>query len=209
MPPTKDRYHHGDLREELLRASLQLIESEGLAAVSLRKVAREAGVSPGAPYHHFADRAALMSALAARGFEILGAAMTSARETAPDPRAALIAMATGYVAFARDHSAYFRIMFRPELSQPDKHPDTEAAGDAAFAVLEATVADAVASGFLPAADAETMALAWWSLAHGMASLTVDGKFALRATQSGTTPQALATRITRIFADLIDGRGATD
>lgn len=209
MPPTKDRYHHGDLREELLRASLQLIESEGLAAVSLRKVAREYGVSPGAPYHHFADRAALMSALAARGFEILGAAMTSARETAPDPRAALIAMATGYVAFARDHSAYFRIMFRPELSQPDKHPDTEAAGDAAFAVLEATVADAVASGFLPAADAETMALAWWSLAHGMASLTVDGKFALRATQSGTTPQALATRITRIFADLIDGRGATD
>ncbi|PSK26717.1 TetR/AcrR family transcriptional regulator, partial [Nocardia seriolae] len=193
----------------LLRASLQLIESEGLAAVSLRKVAREAGVSPGAPYHHFADRAALMSALAARGFEILGAAMTSARETAPDPRAALIAMATGYVDFARDHSAYFRIMFRPELSQPDKHPDTEAAGDAAFAVLEATVADAVASGFLPAADAETMALAWWSLAHGMASLTVDGKFALRATQSGTTPQALATRITRIFADLIDGRGATD
>lgn len=203
MPPTKDRYHHGDLREELLRASLLLIESEGLAAVSLRKVARAAGVSPGAPYHHFAHRAALMSALAARGFEILGAAMTSARDSAPDPRAALIAMAEGYVGFARDHTAYFRLMFRPELSQPEKHPDTEAAGDAAFAVLESTVADAVNSGFLPAADAETMALAWWSLAHGMAALTVDGKFALRATQSGTTPEALTARITGIFADLVD------
>lgn len=204
MPQTKDRYHHGDLREELLRASLELIESEGLAAVSLRKVARAAGVSPGAPYHHFADRAALMSALAARGFEILGATMTSIRDKAPDPRVALIAMAEGYVGFARDHTAYFRLMFRPELSQPENHPDTEAAGDAAFAVLQSTVADAVTSGFLPAADAETMALAWWTLAHGMAALTVDGKFALRATQSGTTPEALTTRITTLFADLIDG-----
>ncbi|MGW4117000.1 TetR/AcrR family transcriptional regulator [Nocardia sp. NPDC004711] len=207
MPPTKDRYHHGDLREELLRASLQLIESEGLAAVSLRKVAREAGVSSGAPYHHFADRAALMSALATRGFEILGAAMASARVAAPDPRAALLAMAEGYVGFARDHAAYFRIMFRPELSQPEKHPDTEAAGDAAYAILESAVADAVHSGFLPATDAETLALAWWSLAHGMAALTVDGKFGLRATQSGTTPEALTTRITHIFANLIDQRPA--
>lgn len=203
MPPTKDRYHHGDLREELLRASLALIDSEGLAAVSLRRVAREAGVSPGAPYHHFADRAALMSALAARGFEILGAAMTSTRAAAPDPRAALIAMAEGYVGFAREHATYFRLMFRPELSAPDKHPDTEAAGDAAYAVLEGVVAEAVASGFLPASDAETMALAWWSLAHGMASLTVDGKFELRATQSGTTAPALTARIAHIFADLID------
>ncbi|WP_036510285.1 TetR/AcrR family transcriptional regulator [Nocardia aobensis] len=209
MPPTRNRYHHGDLREELLRASLELIEAEGLAAVSLRKVAREAGVSPGAPYHHFADRAALMSALATRGFEILGAAMVSARDNAPDPRAALIAMAAGYVDFARDHTAYFRIMFRPELSAPEKHPNTEAAGDAAFAVLESAVATAVTSGFLPAADAETMALAWWSLAHGMASLTVDGKFGLRATQSGTTPEALTARITRIFADLVDRGGSVE
>ncbi|AYF78755.1 WHG domain-containing protein [Nocardia yunnanensis] len=116
-------------------------------------------------------------------------------------------MANGYVRFARDHAAYFRLMFRPELSQPEKHPATEAAGDAAFAVLQDTVADAVASGFLPAADAETMALAWWSLAHGMAALTVDGKLGLRATQSGTTPEALTDRITRIFADLIDGGDA--
>lgn len=98
-------------------------------------------------------------------------------------------------------------MFRPGLSQPEKHPDTEAAGDAAYAILESAVADAVHSGFLPATDAETMALAWWSLAHGMAALTVDGKFGLRATQSGTTPEALTTRITHIFANLIDHRPA--
>ncbi|WP_369640293.1 TetR-like C-terminal domain-containing protein, partial [Nocardia sp. JMUB6875] len=71
------------------------------------------------------------------------------------------------------------------------------------------ITEAVSSGFLPATDAETLALAWWSLAHGMASLTVDGKFALRATQSGTTPEALTVRITEIFANLIDTKGASD
>ncbi|MCU1646321.1 MAG: hypothetical protein JWN03_6596 [Nocardia sp.] len=205
MPPTKDRYHHGDLREELLRASLRLIDTEGLAAVSLRRVAREAGVSPGAPYHHFTDRAALLAALATRGFELLGAALISTRDTTSSAREALIEMAEGYVGFAREHPTYFRLMFRPELSQPHNQPDTEDAGDAAFAVLEDTLADATRAGELPAEDAETLALAWWSLAHGLASLTLDGKLEARSAHMGTTAAALADRVTRMFADLIDSR----
>ncbi|WP_067819658.1 TetR/AcrR family transcriptional regulator [Nocardia inohanensis] len=203
MPPTKDRYHHGDLRAELLRASLQLIESEGLAAVSLRRVAREAGVSPGAPYHHFADRAALFAALAAEGYELLRAEMIAARAAAADPREALIAMAESYVRFAREHPARFRLMFRPELVRPEKNPATAVAGDAAFAELEDAIAVATRAGSLTAEDAETLALGWWSMAHGLASLTLDGKFELRSAQMGTTSQALTERITRMFAGILD------
>lgn len=203
--PTKDRYHHGDLREELLRASLHLIETEGLAAVSLRRVAREAGVSPGAPYHHFSDRAALLAAISTRGFEQLGAQLISAREQADGPRDAIIRMTVAYVEFARASPGYFRLMFRPELHQPEKHPETEAAGDAAYAVLEDIIDDATRTGGLPPEDAETLALSLWSLAHGLASLTVDGKLELRSAQMGTTASALADRVTRMFADLLDSR----
>ncbi|QLY29140.1 TetR/AcrR family transcriptional regulator [Nocardia huaxiensis] len=208
MPPTKDRYHHGDLREELLRASLQLIESEGLAAVSLRKVAREAGVSPGAPYHHFADRSALLAALSNRGFEHLRDRMAAARATSGSPMETLVAMGEAYVRFAREQPAYFRLMFRPELSQPEKNPDTEGAGDQAFALLEETVTEATADGVLPAADTETFTLAWWALAHGLASLELDGKLVHRAEQMGTSASILADRVTRMFAELIESTRIT-
>src|SRR5690606_38896617 len=112
---TRTSYHHGALREALLAACLRLIETEGIAAVSLRRVAREAGVSSGAPYHHFADRAALLADLATQGFHLLGAEVTVARDSAPTPLAGLTAIADAYVRFARDNPGYFRLMFRPEL----------------------------------------------------------------------------------------------
>src|ERR1700733_7896727 len=82
MAVTRDSYHHGALREALLTASLQLIEAEGIGAVSLRRVAREAGVSPGAPYHHFPDRASLLAALSAQGFQLLAGELAAARAAA-------------------------------------------------------------------------------------------------------------------------------
>src|SRR5215468_2482958 len=122
MPPVQTRasYHHGALRDELIKACVALIEVEGIGAVSLRRVAREAGVSPGAPYHHFPDRAALLAALSDRGFALLAQDLTAARATADKPVAALSAMAHAYVGFARSRPAYFRLMFRPELSQSPK-----------------------------------------------------------------------------------------
>ncbi|MFC9993456.1 TetR/AcrR family transcriptional regulator [Nocardia sp. NPDC127526] len=209
MSPTKDRYHHGDLREELMRASLQLIDSEGLAAVSLRRVAREAGVSPGAPYHHFADRSALLAALSTRGFEILRDEIAAAKAQASGPRDALSKLAAGYVRFAVEQPAYFRLMFRPELSQPEKHPDAMVAGEAAFAVLAETVEEAVRAGDLPADQASALTVAWWSLAHGLAALTVDGQLGKRAGLMGTTPEELTCRITSMFAAFVDSAKAGD
>ena len=175
VPSTRTSYHHGALREELLSASLHLIEAEGIGAVSLRRVAREAGVSPGAPYHHFGDRASLLAALSAQGFRLLARDLGAAKATTSSPVLALSALLRAYVAFAQQQPAYFRLMFRPELSQPQKHPDVEAAGDAASGYLEETVADCVHAGIISAAQADCLAVTIWSLGHGLASLWLDGQ----------------------------------
>jgi AcrR family transcriptional regulator len=198
MPVTRASYHHGALREALLSASLQLIEAEGIGAVSLRRVAREAGVSPGAPYHHFPDRASLLAALSARGFQLLAGQLSAARAAADSPLQALSALIRAYVAFAQQNRAYFRIMFRPELSEPRKHPDAKAAEDAASACLEETVADCVRAGVIAAAQADELAITAWSLGHGMASLWLDGELQ----DSHEDPGLLAAKITAFLESIL-------
>src|SRR5271167_202611 len=104
-------YHHGDLRAALVQAARTILETQGLATLSLRGAARAAGVSPAAPYHHFPDKQALLDAVAAQGFDALTAAMTTrmAKETNPDAR--LEASGVGYVVFAVENPALFGLMF--------------------------------------------------------------------------------------------------
>ncbi|MCA9610340.1 MAG: TetR/AcrR family transcriptional regulator, partial [Myxococcales bacterium] len=103
-------YHHGDLRQALIDASLALIEEGGVQALSLRKAARRAGVSPGAPYHHFPSRSALLAALSIEGFTRLHAKLDEVRACCDGPEARLGACGRAYIAFAREHPAYFRVM---------------------------------------------------------------------------------------------------
>ncbi|WP_327150923.1 TetR/AcrR family transcriptional regulator [Nocardia sp. NBC_01329] len=191
---TRTSYHHGALREALLAACLRLIETEGIAAVSLRRVAREAGVSSGAPYHHFADRAALLADLATQGFRLLTDQLTAARATAESPSSALVALEQGYIRFARDQPGYFRLMFRPELSQPEKHPDTRDAGEAAFGVLADAVAACVATGELAPERAAPTTVTLWALGHGLASLWLDGQLDKRGSLFDTTATALVDSV---------------
>lgn len=176
MPPTRASYHHGALRETLLDVTLRLIESEGIGAVSLRRVAREAGVSPGAPYHHFADRAALLGALSARGFQLLADELAEARSEAASPVRTLTAFIRAYVSFAQRQPAYFRLMFRPELSGPHTDPATKAAMHAAERHLDDAIAACVAAKTIPASQADVLGATAWSVAHGIASLWLDGQF---------------------------------
>jgi AcrR family transcriptional regulator len=183
MPPARTSYHHGALRETLLDATLRLIDAEGIGAVSLRRVAREAGVSPGAPYHHFADRADLLAALSARGYELLALdlaeatteARTEARTGTGSPVLPLTRLMRRYVAFARRQPAYFRLMFRPELSGTRMNPALKAAEHAAERQLADAVEDCVAAGVIAANQADALGVAAWSLAHGLASLWLDGQ----------------------------------
>lgn len=196
-PDRRSSYHHGALREELLRACLQLIETEGIGAVSLRRVARTAGVSPAAPYHHFSDRAALLAAISVRGFELVGERLRAARATADSPVSALGALVEAYVTFAREQPAYFRLMFRPELSQPQKHPDAQVAGDAAFQVLNEVMADCQRDGLIAEADIESFTLTVWALGHGLAWLCLEGQLHHRAA-AGDSPQVLTRHVASLL-----------
>jgi AcrR family transcriptional regulator len=196
IPVTKTNYHHGALREALLKATLDLIEQEGIGAVSLRQVARAAGVSPGAPYHHFPDRAALLSTLSDEGFQKLTNTLTEAHATTTTPTAALEAILNAYIKFARENPAYFRLMFRPELKQSHKtEPGTEAA-ETAFAILENTISDCLPETRTPA-EKSVLAITMWSLVHGYASLWLDGQLDHRT----TNPATLAHQVTALTTTL--------
>jgi AcrR family transcriptional regulator len=194
----KRSYHHGDLRRTLLDASLALIDEQGLAALSLREVARRAGVSHQAPYFHFADRAALLAALADEGFTLLHAAMKAEQARSPHGAdAQLMAAGRGYVAFALEHPGHFRIMFRPELCAGMPPPPS---GEAAYQLLVDGVAAAQDAHLAPAGERDTLVLLAWSLVHGLASLWLDGS--LPAQELKRPPEAVSKAVLAIFGKLL-------
>lgn len=206
MPVSETRasYHHGALREELITACVALIEAEGIGAVSLRRVARAAGVSPGAPYHHFADRSALLAAISVRGSELLERQLRQARQQAPTAARALGTLVETYVGFARDHPAYLQLMLRPELSQPQNHPEAQAAGEGAIQVLTETVEDCQREGSAPPGDPSAIVAMVWALAIGIVTLWLDGPLEGRCVSLGTTPEGLTAQITALLEGLLTG-----
>ncbi len=168
MSTSRRRYHHGELGTALVGAALALLAEGGIDALSLREVARRAGVSAMAPYRHYADKEALLAAVAEHGFVGLGAALREA-DAAASPERALVSQASAYVRYALAHPALFRLMFGPKRSAV--HPGLMAAGDAAYAVL----AERVASQTATDADREARVIGCWSLVHGLASLFLDGQ----------------------------------
>lgn len=171
----KASYHHGDLRRALVEAALESIEEGGVSALSLREVARRAGVSQTAPYHHFADRAALVTAVAVDGYAILAAALQKACDDAgPDPIAKLEATGRAYIRFSYEHRGYFGVMFRPELVGPDENPELHACGENAMAILVSVLVECQNAGKAPPGDPMQLALVAWSAVHGLAALWNDG-----------------------------------
>lgn len=194
----KAGYHHGDLARALVAAAVRLIESGAGARLTLRAAAEAAGVSIAAPYRHFADREALLAAVLAAGFRELTVATDEARRAAPEPMAALAATGVAYVRFAARRPRTYRLMFGPECDKA-AHPDLLAAGHEALAVLHHAVADCKAAGLLGDADVQQIALAGWSLTHGLASLHADGLLAGSAAARNLDATARA-----LVAMLVDG-----
>lgn len=163
------------LRQRILDTARDLLEGEGLAGLSLREVARRAGVTHQAPYHHFGDRETILAELVADGFDELALRLESALEGATTARQALQGSFEAYVGFAIDRPGVFRIMFRPELCDPQRFPRAQAAGDRAYAALQAMVRR------LHGTDdaAQTLASVYWGQVHGLACLLVDGPLAQR------------------------------
>ena len=173
-------YHHGNLKEALVRAALDLIAKKGPAGFTFAEAARWAGVSPAAPYRHFRDRDELLANVALRGFEQFEAALARAWDGGrPDVFTAFDRLGRAYLDFARTEAAYYSAMF--EAAVPlDSNPELRAAGECAFGVLRAASEQVIAT--MPTANrppALMVALHIWALAHGIASLFGRGDAARR------------------------------
>ena len=163
------------LKQQVLDASIALVAESGLAGLSMREVARRAGVSHQAPYHHFADKAAVVAALVERGFAMLTLRLEAARDAGPAERA-LERAGRAYVHFALAEPVYFRLMFRPELSGTHPVPPTESAGAKAFSVLQSLVDVRLGPRARPSRR-EALTSLNWAVVHGLATLLLDGPLA--------------------------------
>ena len=188
MSPSKAAYHHGDLRAACVRAAMELLEEGGETALSLRAVARRAGVSPAAPYRHYADREALVSAVAAVGYRELAERLAAAHPSPSTPEQ-LASVAIAYVQFALERPALFRIMFGEPC---DRDNDERVAATAAVSLY---VREIVQRSF-PQADADALATAIWALVHGLAFLHLDGKL------DACSPAMVADRVSAAIHALL-------
>jgi AcrR family transcriptional regulator len=184
--PRKDArpYHHGDLPRALLEAAIQAIAEVGPAAVSLRDLARRAGVSHAAPAHHFGDKAGLLTAVATDGFERLAVTLRETYQTT----GSFLEVGVAYVRFAVNHRAHFEVMFRPELYHSDD-PELVRAREQARSLLYPPAAEAANS---PDSGGDLRAgVAAWSLVHGLATLWLNHNL---PPQLGDDPEQIAREV---------------
>jgi AcrR family transcriptional regulator len=179
MPPAKrpkrDAYHHGDLRRTLLDFAFAHVERNGVDTLSLREVAREAGVSHAAPYRHFPTRDALIAAMAEEGFALLRQMLVETTRDEPDPLVRFRKQGEAFIRFASAHPAHYRVMFSRRVPHGPGHPALEEAGTAAMRELIEVIADCQKAHRLRSGNRERMAVAAWAMVHGMATLLVDGQ----------------------------------
>jgi AcrR family transcriptional regulator len=160
-------YHHGDLRHAAIQEAVRAIAEDGLAALSLRDLARRLGVSHAAPTHHFGDKAGLLTAVAAEGYRLLADELRRAYERTGD----FLEVGVAYVRFATRHQPYFDVMFRPDLYHEDD-PELTEAREQSSSMLYGPVSAYPGAG--SARQVQEAGVAAWSLVHGLATLYLNG-----------------------------------
>ena len=205
------RYHHGDLRNALIEAAVHLVAEKGVEGLTLRETARRVGVSQAAPYRHFSDKNALLAAVAEEGFRTMHRQILDALAQSPsDTASRLSAIGVGYVRFAVEHPAHFRIMFAQELARSVASPTAEQAAMAVFQELAAEILKGQLSGFIRADDPIRLAVACWSIAHGLAAIVVEGLLDRRVLgpTSSVDPETLTRLVTQLLVVGLAARPAT-
>ena len=188
----------GNTRQRLIDESVRLIEETGLAGLSFRSMARRAGLSHQAPYHHFHNREGILVAIAQQGFERLDAALVAARTEPGSPEERLRRVLRAYVEFARANPVQFRIMLRPELAPLAEYPEARAAAASSFQRLVDTVAECH-----PGVDRRTVPFvevvnSLWAGAHGVATLILDGP--VLANSPGLSLEGFVETAARLLAE---------
>ncbi len=171
---SKKSYHHGNLREALVDAALEILSNDGVDGVSLRKVALRAEVSATALYTHFRDKRELLAEMAAQGFEGLSMAMLEQSKGIDDTAERLLALSRSYVFFAIENASLFQLMFGKQLSNLAEFPVLAEASANCYAMMTNAVAEQMKDG-KGVASAQIGAAAAWSMIHGLSTLINDGK----------------------------------
>jgi AcrR family transcriptional regulator len=200
----RQKYHHGDLRQALLAAGIDLAREGGPDAVVLREATRRVGVSPNAAYRHFADRDALLEAVSDAAMSALAVAIEERFQAIPASdaesvaRAQLRGVGTGYVAFAQEHPGLFRTAFfvPSDMEQAAKPAKAGPSGRTPFELLTGALDEFVASGIMPAERRPNAEFLAWSSVHGLSMLLIEGP--LRA-----LPRAQADAITQRVIDMVE------
>jgi AcrR family transcriptional regulator len=168
-------YHHGDLKNALIRAGIEILSREGMQALSLRYVAKRAGVSHAAPYAHFADKQALIAAIAAEGYNALYQRLAVAQNSQGDPLARLVAVAQAYVQFAIDEPDHFKITFSGVVEAEKNYPEYVEQSKRCFALVMAVVEACQANSVLEQGDARLATVSIWSCIHGFVQLLLGNQ----------------------------------
>lgn len=193
-------YHHGNLRQALLDAAKELAAENTIDSITLREVARRAGVSHAAPYHHFADKRALLRAIALNAFTELNIKLQLQHL---EPKAKLYAIGLEYIRFALAHPTEFRFMFRKNLCEPKGTPDelTNTANQS-FEILIEAVRALQATGLVTAGSPQELALVVWSAIHGLASLLIEAPIIAEPITDSSLEQLMNTMQTTLQNGLI-------
>jgi AcrR family transcriptional regulator len=165
-----NQYHHGDLKNALIHAGIAILSKEGIQALSLRKVAKQAGVSHTAPYAHFADKQALIAAIAAEGYTKLYEALFAAQNPQDNSLARLLATAHAYLQFALDEPDHFRITFSGVVEAEQDYPEYIEQSKRCFSLVVAVVEDCKLKGLFAGSDTQLVAVSIWSCIHGFVQL---------------------------------------
>lgn len=188
------RYHHGNLRSTLIEAALEILQTEGIEALSLRRVARASFVSQAAPYSHFRDKNDLMAAIAETGFQKLAMTMADDAAGIKSSRAQIEKLIESYIRFAAENKALFQLMFSRELSNMKEYPTLAMTAGKSYSLIST----ALSKRQNQAQDTRFLTVAIWSLCHGLTSLVIDGKVNIEQFDCKTTDE-FVKKIVGIFA----------
>jgi AcrR family transcriptional regulator len=172
----ENEYHHGDLRAALVAAAAQMIAEEGIDSVTMRTLGERLGVSRTAPYRHFADKEAILAAVAAEGFQRLQECLQEieARQDLT-PLLRFQQMGIAYICFAAEHPTYYRLMFSMDRARAENYPELVAASQPVFGLLVTAIQQCQEAEMIRTDDARALAHVVWSTVHGLSLLWIDGQ----------------------------------
>ena len=197
-------YHHGDLKNALIQAGIEILSDEGVKGLSLRRVAKRAGVSHTAPYAHFADKQALVAAISTEGYKRLFAQLTHIdQEFSSDPLKKLVEVAWSYVQFAVNDPAHFKITFSGVIEKENDYPAFVKISQQSFAFINDMVANCQAAGILRSGPTDLIAVHLWGSIHGLATLLIEDQLSSKVLNSYALREMLVSTVNLLTEVEID------